>query len=243
MHVACVNDNIEIAHLLLDEGAYPDCKDKTRKTPLAHAAAVNNYKLAHVLMHYQASPNCPDSDQNTPLHVACIHGNDEIAILMLDYGGDLQARNSLNKTPMSIAKLAKKSSRPHSRFFELLKDRETRDKKWCESKRRLELGELIRKTAQDEQAEKDKVKQEYLAAESKLRADLARKQRDAENRHRQQLERIEHEYIRKMQVVAKEKETNMMVRFCIDLVNVQCVMCMNVGANFESGIVNRSYLC
>lgn len=209
LHVSCINNNIDIVQLLLGEGAYPECKNKLRQTPLTHAAAVNNYKLAHTLLHYGANPNTPDNDKNTPLHVACVNGSDEIAILMLDYGGDLNLRNKNNKTPLSIAKLAKKTTRKNSQFFHLLKEREERDFKWCESRRRLELGEIMRQNAKQEQDEKEKARREHAAAESKLRADLARKMAESEMQHQQQLERIEHEYIYKMQVVAKEKEINL----------------------------------
>lgn len=59
--------HIQIAVMLLDNGADPDATDHFESTPLHRAAAKGNLKMVQILLNYKASVNIQDSEGNTPL--------------------------------------------------------------------------------------------------------------------------------------------------------------------------------
>lgn len=60
--------SLQIALLLLENGADPNATDKLDSTPLHRAAAKGNYRLIQLLLKQSASTNILDSQGNTPLY-------------------------------------------------------------------------------------------------------------------------------------------------------------------------------
>jgi len=59
--------HIQIAIMLLENGADPDATDHFESTPLHRAAAKGNLKMVQILLQHNASVNIQDSEGNTPL--------------------------------------------------------------------------------------------------------------------------------------------------------------------------------
>lgn len=59
--------HIQIAIMLLENGADPDATDHFESTPLHRAAAKGNLKMVQILLQHKASVNIQDSEGNTPL--------------------------------------------------------------------------------------------------------------------------------------------------------------------------------
>lgn len=59
--------SLQIALLLLENGADPNATDKLESTPLHRACAKGNYRLIQLLLKQSASTNIQDSQGNTPL--------------------------------------------------------------------------------------------------------------------------------------------------------------------------------
>lgn len=60
--------SLQIALLLLENGADPNATDKLDSTPLHRASAKGNYRLIQLLLKQSASTNIQDSQGNTPLY-------------------------------------------------------------------------------------------------------------------------------------------------------------------------------
>lgn len=58
---------LQIAIMLLENGADPDATDHFESTPLHRAAAKGNLKMIQILLRHNASVNIQDSEGNTPL--------------------------------------------------------------------------------------------------------------------------------------------------------------------------------
>lgn len=58
---------IQIALMLLKNGADPDARDHFESTPLHRAAAKGNLKMVQILLQHNAVVNIRDSEGNTPL--------------------------------------------------------------------------------------------------------------------------------------------------------------------------------
>lgn len=60
---------LQIALMLLENGADPNATDKLASTPLHRASAKGNYRLIQLLLKQSASTNIQDSQGNTALYV------------------------------------------------------------------------------------------------------------------------------------------------------------------------------
>ncbi|WAR26287.1 PARPT-like protein [Mya arenaria] len=119
LHIAAVNDFVEIAGLMLEMGgAKPDPKDKEMRTPL-HLAVVRQHKRTiELLLNKKADVNAQDKDGNTPLHlsqnvkllqsfrktVSNVKNdiNIQIVYTLLEKGADLYIKNNDNFTPVDL---------------------------------------------------------------------------------------------------------------------------------------------
>lgn len=61
--------SLQIAVMLLENGADPNATDKLESTPLHRASAKGNYRLIQLLLKQSASTNIQDSQGNTALYV------------------------------------------------------------------------------------------------------------------------------------------------------------------------------
>lgn len=68
--VAILNHNIDIAELLLQNGAQANIVDFYGKTPLIYAVANNDDAAVELLLSYKADPNLPGTNNKTPMEMA-----------------------------------------------------------------------------------------------------------------------------------------------------------------------------
>ena len=98
-----VVDDVEMAALLLAEGARVESWSKTRGTPLHSAVSRDLAELAALLIARDAPLEAEDVYGSTPLHHAAGRGNRDIARLLVESGANVDAVNSLGFTPLHWA--------------------------------------------------------------------------------------------------------------------------------------------
>jgi ankyrin repeat protein len=99
LHWAAGNGLIEIAALLIEQGADADETDHFGNTALHLALAYPD--LMKLLLESGANVNAKNAMGNTPLHLAV---KDRRAVeILLAAGADVNARNGLDKTPLHYA--------------------------------------------------------------------------------------------------------------------------------------------
>ncbi|NIM58767.1 MAG: hypothetical protein GTO16_07455 [Candidatus Aminicenantes bacterium] len=88
LHAAAGKDNIEVAKVLIDNGAELDAKVfENHYTPLHVAARNNKRAVAELLIAEGAEVNAEAKSGETPLDLAVSNGNEELADLLHKHGG------------------------------------------------------------------------------------------------------------------------------------------------------------
>ena len=107
LHLAALlNDNPEVAALLLERGADIKAEDDGGGTPLHGAARSNeNPEVAALLLDRGADVHAKDNFFcSTPLHGAAVsNDNPEVVALLLDRGADIEAKSAVGNTPLHVA--------------------------------------------------------------------------------------------------------------------------------------------
>ncbi|KAH9047932.1 ankyrin repeat-containing domain protein, partial [Lactarius deliciosus] len=106
LHDASSVANLEVARVLLDNGAYVNAKTDRGQTPL-HQVTGEAFAcpeelcsdVARLLIERGADVNAQDNDHGTPLHSIFIHQL-ELARILLDCGANVNAKNKLGHTPL-----------------------------------------------------------------------------------------------------------------------------------------------
>ena len=100
LHAASVNGHIEVASVLVRNGADPDSRDDLGRVPLHRVShggqlvmAKSSLEIARLLVNSGADVNVTDDDGWAPLHAAAQFGYHEIAELLLVSSASLDARN------------------------------------------------------------------------------------------------------------------------------------------------------
>ena len=68
--MAALKDSLEVAQLLLDNGAMVEMTDRTGRTALHLAAKSDSIRVAKTLVEFGASTNSTDKGGRFPLHLA-----------------------------------------------------------------------------------------------------------------------------------------------------------------------------
>ena len=106
LHVAPTWNHLDIAKLLIENGANVNAKASDGETPLHWAASGGNLDIAKLLVENGADVNAKNSDGETPLHWAAIsNDNPDIARLLIECGADVNAKDSDWETPLHRAAL------------------------------------------------------------------------------------------------------------------------------------------
>jgi len=116
LHLACFKGNIEMAGLLLENGADINAKSRTGMTPVYLAATEGYYKLVLLLADKGANLNIPANNSEwTPLMRACSKGYFETVEVLIKYGADINAKSKAGWTPLHGA-----AEQGHLKIVELL---------------------------------------------------------------------------------------------------------------------------
>ena len=118
--VACEQDKIEIAKILLKHGANPDTippDDSYLQLPLIHAAFQQNSDMVEALLAADANVSISNAQGNQALHAVCgatsreqrfgqlprSEAGAEIIDMLLEKGADPNVKNEAGQTPLAIA--------------------------------------------------------------------------------------------------------------------------------------------
>lgn len=100
LHASCVNNNIEISHLLLSVGAAIEAKDTEGKTALASSCIYRNDSIVNLLCSKGANVNAQDRKGNTPLYYAICSKSLACCTILLAAGADPNVENKDGYSPL-----------------------------------------------------------------------------------------------------------------------------------------------
>ncbi|KAJ3019819.1 UNVERIFIED_CONTAM: hypothetical protein HDU68_010490 [Siphonaria sp. JEL0065] len=103
LHFACIQGNIRVASLLMDEGAILDSISSNSSTPLHHAAQYGHLALVKKFVESGANKIAGNFELNTPIHLAASYGHTAIVDYLLDQGVDVDVLNYYQRNPLHLA--------------------------------------------------------------------------------------------------------------------------------------------
>jgi ankyrin repeat protein/serine/threonine protein kinase len=103
LHLAIVDDKIEIVKLLLEYLVDYNLKDNLGNTPLTLAIKKNRIEIAELLLQYRADLNLKDDKGRSPLYLAIMDNNIRMVELLLRYGANPNLKDDLGDTLLHIA--------------------------------------------------------------------------------------------------------------------------------------------
>ncbi len=105
LHIAVSQGNVDIAKILIDQGADLQAASEQQGARALHlAAAFNDIVMLALLLDSGADTESRDDDHRTPLFRAAIPGHTEAVRLLLDRGAELEARDGIRaRTPFMMA--------------------------------------------------------------------------------------------------------------------------------------------
>lgn len=107
LHIAAMNDEVEIMCLLLGKDADLELRDGNGRTALFHAVGPARTKdeAAKILIDHGARLNVRDREYyRTPLHWACIHRAHKIVNALLQAGADRNVKDKKGRTPLDYSR-------------------------------------------------------------------------------------------------------------------------------------------
>ncbi|EAX98453.1 hypothetical protein TVAG_413490 [Trichomonas vaginalis G3] len=104
VHNTSERKSIEIAKLLVSNGADVNAKDfENRKTPLHYAAERNCQKLAEFLISHGANINAKNKHGLSAIHYAAGKENKELIEILISHGADVNSQDNFQITPLHIS--------------------------------------------------------------------------------------------------------------------------------------------
>ncbi|XP_077992722.1 poly [ADP-ribose] polymerase tankyrase-2-like [Glandiceps talaboti] len=103
LHLAAGYNNVEVAELLLENGADVNARDKGGLIPLHNASSYGHVDIAALLIKYGTCVNATDRWSFTPLHEAAQKGRTQLCALLLAHGADPTMKNQEGQTPLDLA--------------------------------------------------------------------------------------------------------------------------------------------
>jgi ankyrin repeat protein len=110
LHVAARVDRVEMATLLLANGANVNETDNYGKTPLFGAARKGSKDMVELLTAHGADINARNKDGWTPLHLVARFGQTEAVELLMGKGADINAKANDGRTALRVAIDERKSA-------------------------------------------------------------------------------------------------------------------------------------
>ena len=99
LHIAASLGNIELATLLVEEGADIDSRDNLGATPIHYAVRAARHEMVCWLISCGASVSAGCNSGDTPLHDAAVFGDIRVCKTLIDAGADIAAVNAMMQTP------------------------------------------------------------------------------------------------------------------------------------------------
>lgn len=100
LHMAVVNDDIQLIKRILSKKAFIDERDETGSTALMVATKANNVHAAYMLIEAGADVNAKDNIQDSPYLYAGAQGYLKILRMTLIHGADLKSTNRYGGTAL-----------------------------------------------------------------------------------------------------------------------------------------------
>jgi ankyrin repeat protein len=106
LHVASRRGHLDVARLLLENGADTEAKDNEEHTALLWASRGGHVDVVRVLLEHGADVETRDDFDVSPLERATIEGEGHLDVVrvLLEHGADATALNSENLTPLHYAR-------------------------------------------------------------------------------------------------------------------------------------------
>jgi hypothetical protein len=118
LHCAAENGHVEIARLLLENGAEVNVRNEHGSSPLHSSAYHGHVDILHLLVENGADLEAQDVDGERALHWAVLHGNlPFIQELISRYHVDINARRKDGRTALSLASTWLSAPTPYSHYF------------------------------------------------------------------------------------------------------------------------------
>jgi ankyrin repeat protein len=105
LHYAVMNDDIRMVTLLVNNGAFIDCTDDCRRTPLMISCERDHDAISEFLMDRGASTIKKDSYGDTALHIAVKSKSYDCMnkLFSSERAVDVNSKNNVHDTPLHIA--------------------------------------------------------------------------------------------------------------------------------------------
>lgn len=103
VHCSALVGHVDVAHVLLENGADVNAKHKDGGNPLHWAAMRGCGDVAQVLLENGADINAKNDDGLTPLHLAADCDKADVARVLLKNGADVNVKNKDGNTPLHFA--------------------------------------------------------------------------------------------------------------------------------------------
>lgn len=103
--LACYNENIKAARLLLAAGANPNVQDKSGNSALMGVAFKGYATMADLLLQHGAEIDQQNYNAATALIFAATFGHEDIVQLLLRYNADRSLQDRFGKTALSHAQM------------------------------------------------------------------------------------------------------------------------------------------
>src|SRR6478752_6859695 len=97
---------VDLATLVLDQGASVDARDRLGARPLSHAARAGHLEMVDLLLQRGAPINARDLAGSTALYVAAERGQLAVVQRLIDRGADLDLKGRSGTSPVAAAAFA-----------------------------------------------------------------------------------------------------------------------------------------
>lgn len=92
LHLATINQDVELVKLLLDKGIYINSKNTLGKTALYIAVELGNVEIVKLLLHHQADINIAANDSSLPIYVSNQPDKEEIFKMLINNGANVNIK-------------------------------------------------------------------------------------------------------------------------------------------------------